>query len=147
MDSFPIAVCDNYQIMCSQMYQWPKVRIIRYCTANSQSACSAGNESRKYSDSFGWNKTNPTQFLIEPAYAELTRECLRLSAETAGFSGKLSHAMLSYPLWGREGIDNETIMQIDQAMKLPISVAGAPISDAHVGYGLPIGVCWPLKTL
>ena len=31
------------------------------------------------------------------------------------------------------------VAQMDNAMRLPISVAGALMPDAHVGYGLPIG--------
>lgn len=46
---------------------------------------------------------------------------------------------LTYPVWGAEQIDNESRKQMDNAMRLPISVAGALMPDAHVGYGLPIG--------
>lgn len=44
-----------------------------------------------------------------------------------------------YRAWGEEHIDPEAIKQMDAAMQLPISVAGALMPDAHVGYGLPIG--------
>ncbi len=40
--------------------------------------------------------------------------------------------------WGND-LDPESIKQIENACKLPISVAGALMPDAHVGYGLPIG--------
>lgn len=46
---------------------------------------------------------------------------------------------LPYPVWGAEGIDPAAIEQMDNSMRLPISVAGALMPDAHVGYGLPIG--------
>jgi len=46
---------------------------------------------------------------------------------------------LPYKVWGAELIDPEAIKQMDAAMRLPISVAGALMPDAHVGYGLPIG--------
>lgn len=46
---------------------------------------------------------------------------------------------LPYPIWGVEFIDPEAHKQMDNAMRLPISVAGALMPDAHVGYGLPIG--------
>ncbi len=42
-------------------------------------------------------------------------------------------------IWGHEYIDKESIQQIENALSLPISVAGALMPDAHVGYGLPIG--------
>jgi tRNA-splicing ligase RtcB len=46
---------------------------------------------------------------------------------------------LDYPVWGADQIDVESRKQMDNAMRLPISVAGALMPDAHVGYGLPIG--------
>ena len=44
-----------------------------------------------------------------------------------------------YPTWGAEYIDAGARAQMDNAMRLPVSVAGALMPDAHVGYGLPIG--------
>jgi tRNA-splicing ligase RtcB len=46
---------------------------------------------------------------------------------------------LPFLVWGREQIDPGAIAQMDAAMRLPVSVAGALMPDAHVGYGLPIG--------
>ena len=46
---------------------------------------------------------------------------------------------LSYRVWGREHIDDQSLRQMDNAMRLPITVSGALMPDAHVGYGLPIG--------
>ncbi|KAF0173707.1 MAG: hypothetical protein FD161_3752 [Limisphaerales bacterium] len=40
--------------------------------------------------------------------------------------------------WG-EGLEPEAINQMARACQLPVSVAGALMPDAHVGYGLPIG--------
>ncbi len=44
-----------------------------------------------------------------------------------------------YKVWGREDIDAETLKQMEMAVRLPISLRGALMPDAHVGYGLPIG--------
>jgi tRNA-splicing ligase RtcB (3'-phosphate/5'-hydroxy nucleic acid ligase) len=46
---------------------------------------------------------------------------------------------LPYTVWGPEHIDEGSINQMDAAMRLPITVSGALMPDAHVGYGLPIG--------
>jgi len=46
---------------------------------------------------------------------------------------------LPYAVWGSEYIDDASRAQMDAAMRLPVSVAGALMPDAHVGYGLPIG--------
>src|SRR2546427_5752038 len=45
---------------------------------------------------------------------------------------------IKYRQWG-EGLDPEAVMQMEKACLLPVSVAGALMPDAHVGYGLPIG--------
>jgi len=47
-------------------------------------------------------------------------------------------AELHYAVWG-EDIDPDAHRQMRNACALPISVAGALMPDAHVGYGLPIG--------
>lgn len=45
----------------------------------------------------------------------------------------------SYTVFGMENIDEGAISQMETAMKLPVTVAGALMPDAHQGYGLPIG--------
>lgn len=44
-----------------------------------------------------------------------------------------------YRAYGREHIEQGAIHQMEVAMKLPVTVAGALMPDAHHGYGLPIG--------
>ncbi len=44
----------------------------------------------------------------------------------------------SYNHWGTD-IDPAATEQMEAAMSLPVTVAGALMPDAHVGYGLPIG--------
>ncbi len=51
----------------------------------------------------------------------------------------LRDAPLPYQTWGEQYIDEGSRRQMDNAMRLPISVAGALMPDAHVGYGVPIG--------
>jgi tRNA-splicing ligase RtcB len=51
----------------------------------------------------------------------------------------LHTAPLPYRVWGQEHIDAASFEQMNGAMRLPISVAGALMPDAHKGYGLPIG--------
>src|SRR5262245_2904493 len=40
--------------------------------------------------------------------------------------------------WG-ENLEAQAVQQMEKACVLPVSVAGALMPDAHVGYGLPIG--------
>lgn len=44
-----------------------------------------------------------------------------------------------YEIYGKEGIEEGALKQMDVAMRLPIALAGALMPDAHHGYGLPIG--------
>ncbi len=44
----------------------------------------------------------------------------------------------SWQQWG-DDIDPEAILQMERACQLPVSIRGALMADAHVGYGLPIG--------
>ncbi len=45
----------------------------------------------------------------------------------------------AYAVFGAENIEQGAINQMEIAMKLPVTVAGALMPDAHQGYGLPIG--------
>jgi tRNA-splicing ligase RtcB len=46
---------------------------------------------------------------------------------------------LDAPIWGADIIDQQAIDQLQNAMRLPVTVGGALMPDAHVGYGIPIG--------
>lgn len=51
----------------------------------------------------------------------------------------LSKEGIHFNVFGRDFIEEGAMHQMYQASKLPISVAGALMPDAHHGYGLPIG--------
>jgi tRNA-splicing ligase RtcB len=55
------------------------------------------------------------------------------------YDNEIRDTPLDYAIWGKTFIEDEARAQMDNAMCLPISVAGALMPDAHVGYGLPIG--------
>jgi tRNA-splicing ligase RtcB (3'-phosphate/5'-hydroxy nucleic acid ligase) len=44
-----------------------------------------------------------------------------------------------YTIYGKEQIEKGALDQMNTAMRLPVSVAGSLMPDAHQGYGLPIG--------
>lgn len=52
---------------------------------------------------------------------------------------ELKKKAADYSIFGKEHIDEMALQQMDTAMQLPISISGALMPDAHVGYGLPIG--------
>lgn len=84
-------------------------------------------------------RADPGSFLADETLSDLARECLRVNQPKEEESTDLRGEAMSYPIWGRENIDDQSLAQMDNAMRLPISVAGALMPDAHVGYGLPIG--------
>ena len=51
----------------------------------------------------------------------------------------LREEQLPFKTYGASQIDDAAKQQLEVAMRLPITVAGALMPDAHVGYGLPIG--------
>ena len=71
-----------------------------------------------------------------------------------GFWGKIAEGLIApvevkfnelkiervpFIIYGENDIDDKTKHQFYQALKLPVSVQGALMPDAHYGYGLPIG--------
>lgn len=51
----------------------------------------------------------------------------------------LRDSPVPYQIWGPQHIEAGAIAQMLGAARLPVSVAGALMPDAHQGYGLPIG--------
>ena len=58
---------------------------------------------------------------------------------TEGAEISLNQNGIQFNVFGQEHIEEGAMHQMYQAAKLPISVAGALMPDAHSGYGLPIG--------
>ncbi len=52
---------------------------------------------------------------------------------------QLKTTRVPFTIFGENEIDEQAKFQLYDALKLPISVAGALMPDAHSGYGLPIG--------
>ncbi|MFZ5820165.1 MAG: RtcB family protein [Chloroflexota bacterium] len=84
-------------------------------------------------------RQNPGAFLADPALAELARECIRIAQKDEPGTEELRKSPLPFRVWGRENVEDASMAQMDNAMRLPVSVAGALMPDAHLGYGLPIG--------
>ena len=88
--------------------------------------------------------TDPELYLTHDTFGELAQEIasLKVDAATEDLKSKtfdLRKEPVSYPVFGKEHIDKEALVQMNTAMKLPVALAGALMPDAHSGYGLPIG--------
>ncbi|MFT3978885.1 MAG: RtcB family protein [Ferruginibacter sp.] len=66
-------------------------------------------------------------------------EKLMPNAEPDGINISLNQSGIQFNVFGQEHIEEGAMHQMYQAAKLPVSVAGALMPDAHSGYGLPIG--------
>ncbi|MFT2721814.1 RtcB family protein [Deinococcus sp. A31D244] len=85
-------------------------------------------------------QATPAAYTAGGVYAPLAAELLAQQAIIDARKGSDLRAQpLPYPTWGADLIDPGAHRQMDVAMRLPVSRAGALMPDAHVGYGLPIG--------
>jgi len=91
----------------------------------------AGGDKSRLADEVKAILGNPSSFRDDPLRGEFARALLAAPPPPRATPVK-------YRQWG-EGLEHEAIMQMERACLLPISVAGALMPDAHIGYGLPIG--------
>jgi len=74
---------------------------------------------------------SPADFVKDPLRGPFAQALLRMPRG-------LTPTSAPWKQWG-EGLDPAAVNQMARACQLPVSVAGALMPDAHVGYGLPIG--------
>lgn len=91
----------------------------------------AGGDKSRLREEVAAIVANPPAFVEDPLRGEFARALSQ--APPAPHAG-----LAKYQQWG-EGLEYEAVMQMEKACLLPVSVAGALMPDAHVGYGLPIG--------
>ncbi|HZF59539.1 MAG TPA: RtcB family protein [Rubrobacter sp.] len=73
---------------------------------------------------------------LEPLARELAS---KPEADAAALEDALREEPRPYGVWGADLIEAGTTAQMEDAMRLPVSVGGALMPDAHLGYGLPVG--------
>ena len=78
---------------------------------------------------------NPSSFVNDTVLAPVAAELMRPVSEAV----PLNIEGRAYRIYGAEAIEHGALQQMETAMKLPVTVAGALMPDAHQGYGLPIG--------
>jgi tRNA-splicing ligase RtcB len=122
-----------------KLNHWPEGKMIGIAKEAAAALADQGLERDAILSRLDAVRDHPEAFLTDPLLAELAHECVHLTLKPAENSDELREMPLAYPTWGREAIDSGSIAQMDNAMRLPVSVAGALMPDAHVGYGLPIG--------
>lgn len=122
-----------------KIHGWPDGRIIGLAKQAAATLSASGMDRETILARLDAVRAEPGPFLADSVFADLARECIRLTTKDEPSDDALRKRPLDYPIWGREQIDPAAIAQMDNSMRLPVSVAGALMPDAHVGYGLPIG--------
>lgn len=79
----------------------------------------------------------PQEYINNQIWSKLAAVISHKEVEVSHFS--LHDAPIHYYIYGEDGIDELSKKQMEIAMKLPVTVAGALMPDGCAGYGLPIG--------
>ncbi len=78
----------------------------------------------------------PEVFANDSVFGPLAEAVIANREAQAGFAPRVEVA--PFRQWG-DDFDASTLAQMENACRLPVTVSGALMPDAHVGYGLPIG--------
>ena len=114
----------------------PKGEAMRLATLGVKAAFDAGLELSAVRSKIVQVVANPDRFLEDDEFGALADLLAGHAKARAGFCGREEPA--TYRKWGDE-LDAGSIQQMENACQLPVSVRGALMPDAHIGYGLPIG--------
>ncbi|QYS88280.1 RtcB family protein [Flavobacterium davisii] len=82
---------------------------------------------------------NPEDFLDDNNFSKLASALIEQTNTKPEDFINLIQDPNSFVLFGENHIEEGAKKQMEIAMKLPVTVAGALMPDAHQGYGLPIG--------
>lgn len=82
---------------------------------------------------------SPEETFETSEFYSLAKQIINLQKEMDNDTIPLETEPKSYAVFGGDQIEDGARKQMETAMKLPVSVAGALMPDAHQGYGLPIG--------
>lgn len=101
-----------------------------FAEANKQKTLTALKRVRK----------SPGAYLDDATLAPLAKAIMEAAEEEAAKATiELKEEADAYTIFGKAGIEEGALNQMNIAMRLPVTVAGALMPDAHQGYGLPIG--------
>lgn len=79
----------------------------------------------------------PKEYVNDSIWSKVALELV--PTEKKSLAHELNRTRIDYRIFGSEHIEEGARNQMEVAMKLPITVAGSLMPDAHQGYGLPIG--------
>ena len=118
---------------------WPQGRTIGLALAAAEKLRSRGMDDDAIVRELEKVRVTPSS-VPDEALEPLARELAGIrDAEAAALQDALRDEALPYGVWGADLIEAGTTAQMEGAMRLPVSVGGALMPDAHLGYGLPVG--------
>jgi len=104
---------------------------VRQALAFISRYCLAGNDRQQIPQAVEAVFRNPGAYVDDALRADFARALLAVPTS-------FTPGNAPWRQWGRD-LDPQALAQMARACELPVSVAGALMPDAHVGYGLPIG--------
>ncbi|MCU0712355.1 MAG: RtcB family protein [Pirellula sp.] len=99
-------------------------------------ASQSGLDRSQLSEAIAGVVASPQDKIGDPLWGTLAQSLKTVFESQAAFIARQEPA--AWKQWGTD-LEHEAVCQMMNACKLPITVAGALMPDAHVGYGLPIG--------
>ena len=81
---------------------------------------------------------NPDEFVSDKVLGKIAEQLIPKEDEAINMVS-LNATGIQYNVFGADQIEDGALQQMEIAARLPVSVAGALMPDAHHGYGLPIG--------
>ncbi len=118
---------------------WPQGRVIGLALAAAEELGSRGMDDDAVLRELEKVRAAPDA-VPDRALEPLARELASIrDAERTALEDELRGEALPYGVWGADLIEEGTTAQMEGAMRLPVSIGGALMPDAHLGYGLPVG--------
>lgn len=117
---------------------WPKGKAFGVALEAAREMEAEGFSDEAILNTFAKVRSNPDAFVddgnrFSALAAEMKKAAIREAVPV------VRDAPLDAPIWGEHLIDSRAVEQLHNAMRLPVTAAGALMPDAHVGYGIPIG--------
>ena len=114
----------------------PKGTAMKKALLCIQQAAGQGMKQPQLRDSIAAVVEAPESYRDDPLWGPLAASLATAFKEQARYVGREEPA--PWRQWG-DNLEASAVDQMANACKLPVSVAGALMPDAHLGYGLPIG--------
>ena len=114
----------------------PRGDAMKVAGAACAAAAKAGLEKESIRETIAALVTDPEAYAADPHFGALSSAIAGHKAAQRLFVPREQSA--PWRQWGSD-LESSAIDQLRNACKLPVSIAGALMPDAHQGYGLPIG--------